>query len=474
MAATPHSTSFSEHETSHAAGVPAPPGVATPLTDPRTGLPRGERGCAREDDVERAVATARRAAATWSLTTPRERARRLLALADLVVDAVDDYAADECAGTGKLASHARDEVLEAVDLIRFYAGAARAELAPASGGWIASHESWVRWEPLGVVAAIVPWNYPLMMAVWRVAPALAAGNAVVLKPAETTPDSALRLARDARETLGGDVLVTLPGDRTTGRLLAASGVDAIAFTGSALAGADVGRTAGVRRLSLELGGNCPALVLPDAPEHSYDALVGAAIYNAGQSCAAPARVITLETSYERVVAGLEEAVAATRAGRDFGPLNNPDQLARHDRLVLSARAGRSACGADIEASDLVDGYWRPARVLADLPADDPVVLEEVFAPVLTVQAVGTLDDALKLANSVSQALAASIWSTALDPAIRAARALHAGEVWINCHLVQTAELPHGGRAASGTGTDLSVLALADYRRPKTITAYLGA
>jgi betaine-aldehyde dehydrogenase len=410
----------------------------------------------------------------WSSATARERARRLLALADRVADGVDDYAADECAGTGKLATHARDEVLEAVDLIRFYAGAARAALVPASGERIASHESWVRWEPLGVVAAIVPWNYPLMMAVWRVAPALAAGNAVVLKPAESTPDSAVRLAGDACEALGDSVLVTLPGDRRTGRLLAASNVDAIAFTGSARAGADVGRTAGVRRLSLELGGNCPALVLPDAPEHTYAALVRAAMYNAGQSCAAPARVITLQKSYEHVVARLEEAIAETRAGRDFGPLNNPDQLARHDRLVLAARAGRSECGDGVHASELMGGYWRPARVLADLPADDPVVLEEVFAPVLTVQAVGTLDDALKLANSVPQALAGSIWSTALEPAIGLARALNAGEAWINCHLVQTAELPHGGRGASGTGTDLSVLALADYQRPKTITVCLGA
>jgi betaine-aldehyde dehydrogenase len=424
--------------------------------------------------VRRTVAAARRSSAAWSRSTPRERAARLLALADLMSAEATQYASDECAGTGKLPAHAHAEVLDAIDLLRFYAGAARADLTPASGGRLAGHESWVRWEAMGVVAAIVPWNYPLMMAMWRVAPALAAGNGVVLKPAESTPDSALRLALHAREALGPGVLDTLTGDRTTGRLLAGSDVDVIALTGSSRAGEDVSRAAGTRRVSLELGGNCAALVLPDAPDFTYDALVRASAYNAGQSCAAPARVITLRECYDDVLEGLGRAVQATSAGRDLGPLNNPDQVARHDRLVGATQARWSARGACAPPVEHVGGYWRAPSVLADLPDDDPVVLEEMFAPVLTVQATDTVEQALRLANSVPQALAASVWSRALDASLTAARGLNAGEVWINCHLVQTAELPHGGRGASGTGTDLSVLALSEYQRPKTITAYLGA
>jgi betaine-aldehyde dehydrogenase len=424
--------------------------------------------------VSEAVGTARRSAGTWSVLTPRERAARLFALADLMDGAAGEYASDERAGTGKLPADAHNEVLEAIDLVRFYAGAARAELTPAAGGRLASHESWVRWEPMGVVAAIVPWNYPLMMAVWRVAPALAAGNTVVLKPAETTPDSALRLAQHADETLGPGVLVTATGDRITGKLLAASDVDIIAFTGSAPAGEDVSHSARTRRVSLELGGNCAAIVLPDAPDFTYDALVQASAYNAGQSCAAPARVITVRECYDEVLEGLGRAVTDMAAGRDFGPLNNPGQLARHDRLVGAAQAGWKRQGSCSVLRENAGGYWRPAAVLADLPENDPVVLEEVFAPVLTVQAVGSAGQALRLANSVPQALAASVWSRSLDASLTLARGLNAGEVWINCHLVQTAELPHGGRGESGTGTDLSVLALSEYQRPKTITAYLDA
>lgn len=456
-----------------AAGVDPPHRAATVLIDPCTGTERGEQPCARADDVSRAVAAARRGAATWAPLSPRERAARLLALADVMTASAAEYAADERAGTGKRAADAEAEVLEAIDLLRFYAGAARAELAPASGGRMPGHESWVRWEPMGVVAAIVPWNYPLMMAMWRAAPALAAGNAVVLKPAESTPDSALRLARDAHERLGPGVLGTVTGDRTTGALLAASDVDVIAFTGSARGGEDVARAAGTRRVSLELGGNCAAIVLPDAPAFTCAALVRASAYNAGQSCASPARVITLRECYEEVLHGLGAAVEATAAGRDLGPLNNPDQMARHDRLVVAARAGWARRGSCAMSADRAGGYWRPPSVLADLPDDDPVVLEEVFGPVLTVQATDTVEQALRLANAVPQALAGSVWARSLDSALMLARGLNAGEAWINCHLVQTAELPHGGRGASGTGTDLSVLALGEYQRPKTITAYLG-
>ncbi|MEV7026215.1 aldehyde dehydrogenase family protein [Kitasatospora sp. NPDC093558] len=439
------------------------------LIDPRTGAVRGTLDPARADRVTAAVATARAAAPAWRALTPRERERRLDALADLVEAYVAEYAALERAGTGKPESEADGEVRQSADLFRFAAGAARAATAPAAGRYLPGHESWVRWEPVGVAAAIVPWNYPLLMAAWRCAPALAAGNTVVLKPAETTPDSAVLLAEHAAQALGEGVLVVLPGDRETGRLLVADAVDLIAFTGSATAGSAVAARAGHRRVSLELGGNSPVLVLPDAPAHTWSALAEACTYNAGQSCAAPARVITLDENYEHAITELTAALAERRSGRDFGPLNNAGQAARYDRLLAASAAKRSPA-----APGRADGLWRPARLLADLPDDDPAVVEEVFGPLLTVQHAPTAEAALALANGVPQALAASVWTTDLATALDLTARLDAGEAWINCHLAQSAELPHGGRGTSGHGTDLSALALQEYQRPKTVTARLGA
>jgi betaine-aldehyde dehydrogenase len=442
------------------------------LTDPRTGGIRLVLEAGRADEVDAAVSAARAAAGLWSGRTPRERSLRLLRLIALIEQHRDEYAAAERAGTGKPLADACAEVEQAADVLRFYAGAARAELTPASGQRLPGRESWVRWEPLGVVAVIVPWNYPLLMAAWRLGPALAAGNSAVLKPAETTPDSVMLLGRHAAAELGPGVLTVLPGDRETGRLLVDSAVDAIAFTGSRAAGLDVARRAGLRRASLELGGNCAAIVLPDAADDAYASIVAACLYNAGQSCAAPARVITLRDNYDETVHRLAEAMATRPAGTDFGPLNNSDQAARFDALVESSGASvRRVAPVRVDPAE-ARGYWRAGHVLAGLAPDDPAVVEEVFGPALTVQSADSPDGVVALANGVPQALAASVWATAVGPALRLAGALNCGEVWVNCHLEQTAELPHGGRGASGHGTDLSVLALAEYQRPKTVTVRL--
>jgi acyl-CoA reductase-like NAD-dependent aldehyde dehydrogenase len=324
-----------------------------------------------------------------------------------------------------------------------------------------------------VVGVIVPWNYPLLMAAWRLAPALATGNTAVLKPAETTPDSAVLLADLAEQALGVGVLVTVTGDRATGRLLVKSDVDAVAFTGSMRAGMDVVAHAGLKRTSLELGGNCPVVVLPDAPEHTWRHIVSALVYNAGQSCAAPARVIVLRENYDAAVEGLGAAMAERTAGVHIGPLNNADQAARYDRILATTQAKKIVSGTIKVSHAEQDGFWRPTALLTDLPNDDPAVVEEVFAPVLTVQAVDDPDQAVTLANSLPQALAASVWSSDLVSALDITRRIDAGEVWVNCHLVQTAELPHGGRGASGHGTDLSVLAIREYTRPKTVTVAMG-
>ncbi|MFF9864722.1 aldehyde dehydrogenase family protein [Streptomyces sp. NPDC013953] len=444
----------------------------TELTDPRTGRARGTAPLSREPEVAAAVAAARAALPAWSAATPKDRARRLDRLAALIEENAARYAARERAGTGKPESETAGEIEQVADLFRFYATAARTRTAPAAGRLVEGHESWVRWEPVGVVGVIVPWNYPLLMAAWRCAPALAAGNTVVAKPAETTPDTLELLAEHAARALGEGVLRSLPGDRTTGRLLVESPVDMIAFTGSGAAGRDVVARVGTRRTSLELGGNAPALVLPDAPEDTYAALAEAATYNAGQSCAAPARVITLTGNYAETVRRLTAAMAARTAGRDFGPLNNADQAARYDRLVASSGARLDAAGPLDLAPGEEAGHWRPARLLADLPHDDPTITEEVFGPLLTVQHADTVDAAVALANSVPQALAASVWTTGLSTGLDLVSRLDAGETWVNCHLVQTAELPHGGRGSSGHGTDLSTLALHEYQRPRTVTVRL--
>ncbi|MFJ8793534.1 aldehyde dehydrogenase family protein [Streptomyces sp. NPDC102462] len=444
----------------------------TLLIDPRTGRDRGSAPVARESEVRSAVAAARAALPGWRGLTPKERSRRLERLAALVEQHADAYVAREAAGTGKPAGETTGEVAQVADLFRFYASAVRAQSAPAAGRLVDGHESWVRFEPLGVVGVVVPWNYPLMMAAWRCAPALAAGNTVVAKPAETTPDALRLLAEHAAEALGPDVLTALPGDRQTGRLLVEADVDMVAFTGSAAAGADVAARAAGRRVSLELGGNAPAVVLPDAPDDTWVQLVRACTYNAGQSCAAPARVITLRENYERTVEHLAAAARDHLAGRDFGPLNNPDQLARYDGIVEASAAGRNIAAGIAPGPGEENGFWRPARILADLPDDDPAVVEEVFGPLLTVQWAADPGAAVALANSVPQALAASVWTRDLSTGLDLAGRLNAGEAWLNCHLVQTAELPHGGRGASGHGTDLSTLALPEYQRPKTITARL--
>jgi acyl-CoA reductase-like NAD-dependent aldehyde dehydrogenase len=439
------------------------------LFDPTTG---GERGIVTDADasaIDDAVRKGRRAAAIWASFAPRERADRLLRLADRILDHRDEYVVLECAGTGKPTEQARGEIEQSADLFRFYAQAARSQTGPASGSFVDGYESWVRFEPVGIVGAILPWNYPMLMAAWRCAPALAAGNSVVVKPAESTPDSATLLAEHAAELLGPHVLDVVTGGRETGRLLCESSVDLLAFTGSARAGREVAKAAGTRHVSLELGGNGPVVVFPDAPRDTFERLADATIYNAGQNCAAPARVIAVRCG-DQVAQKLREALGRKVAGRDFGPLNNPDQLNRYDSLVTGGAGRRAWFGTVDDQAKAGGGYYRPVAVIEGVRQDDPVVTEEIFAPILTVQEASSTAEAIALANDVPQALAASVWTTSIDAALAVARQLIAGEVWVNCHLVQSAELPHGGRRASGSGVDLSVLALAEYQRPKTVTA----
>jgi acyl-CoA reductase-like NAD-dependent aldehyde dehydrogenase len=275
---------------------------------------------------------------------------------------------------------------------------------------------------------------------------------VVLKPAETTPDTALLLAAHAMETLGPGVVTTLTGGRETGRLLVESAVDAIAFTGSEAGGLDVVARVGLRRISLELGGNCAAIVLPDAPDFGGAAIVDACTNNSGQSCAAPVGSSPCARTTGRRSSAPAKEMPARQPGIAFGPLNNLEQLARHDAIVEASSAGVRRCGDIAVGEDEHGGYWRPGRVLAEVPDDDPAVVEEVFGPVLTVQAAAGPDDADRMANGVRQALAVSVWGSDTSTVLGIAAGLDSGEVWVNCHLEQTPNFPTVDAAGPAKGS----------------------
>lgn len=371
----------------------------------------------------------------------------------------------EALSTGKPAAQALAEVEAAIDVIAFYAGAARATVAPAAGTYMQGYFSSVLMEPLGVIGVILPWNYPMMMLAWRLGPILAAGNTAVVKPAVETPDSALAVGEIADRYLGPGIVEVTPGSDMVGRRLAVTrSLDGIAFTGSARAGYSVAAAVGVKPVSLELGGNGAAVVLPDAPADTARILMDASTYNAGQSCAAPARVIVVGKQPDFIERLAVEA--QSRNAADFGPLISTKALERVRLLISASDYKLGAMGPRPE-----EGYYFPATVLLD--AHGPVVTEEVFGPVLTVEHVDTVDEAVACANSVKQALGCSVHTTDHGTALSLAPRIAGGEVWVNCHLAQSPELPHSGRGGSGQGIDLSADALREYSRPKTITTRIG-
>jgi betaine-aldehyde dehydrogenase len=461
-----------------AGGVVAPLGDTwSSLLDPVTEQPMGRAALSGPDDVEAALTAASDAFAGWRASTPGERGRALLQLADAVEAEAGELAALESAGTGKPLGLTRTEEIDpVVDQLRFFAGAARHLEGRSAGEYLAGHTSMIRREPIGVCAQVTPWNYPLMSAVWKIAPAIAAGNTVVIKPAETTPRSTVRLAELAAPFLPPGVLNVICGDRDTGRaLIGHSRPDLVSFTGSSRAGAEVAATAagGLKRLHLELGGNAAVVVYDDADvEEAAEGIVAAAYFNAGQDCLAASRVLAGPAIHDDLVAALLKRAGAIRVGppsdpdADYGPLNNADQLARVSGLVDRRPAHAELVTGGHRVGER--GYFYAPTIITGLAQDDEIVQQEIFGPVITVQRFDTSEQALTWANDVEQGLACSLWTRDHATAMRAAGQLDFGCVWINTHLRFAAEMPHGGFKSSGYGKELSAYSLEDYTRIKHV------
>jgi betaine-aldehyde dehydrogenase len=461
-------------------------GATYDVIDPTTGAVYAQAPMSGAEDVDRAYAAAAAAFEGWGDSTPQDRATAMLKIADAIDARADEIAAVEVKDTGKpMQAMLDDEMPPSSDHFRFFAGAARVLEGRSAGEYLADHTSWIRREPIGVVGQVTPWNYPLMMMIWKIAPALAAGNTVVLKPSDTTPASSTLLAEICQEFLPPGVLNVVTGDRDTGRALVAHPTpQMVAITGSVRAGMEVAGSAAtdLKKVHLELGGKAPVIVFDDADvEKAAEGIAGAGYYNAGQDCTAATRVLAGPRVHDDFVAAITEQARNTKTGMPgdadilYGALNNADQLDRVAGMVdrLPDHASLRAGGSRPQISGGDAGYFYEPTVVSGLKQDDEQIQNEIFGPVITVQSFTDEAEALRWANGVQYGLSSSVWTSDHGRALRMSRKLDFGVVWINTHIPFVSEMPHGGFKHSGYGKDLSMYGLEDYTRIKHVMSYIG-
>lgn len=453
------------------------------LIDPATEGVYGSSPVSSPADVDSAYRAAAAAFESWGETTPAERQLALFRIADAMESRAEEFADLESKDTGKpRSSLVADEILLSVDQIRFFAGEARHLNGMASGEYLKNHTSQIRREPIGVIGQVTPWNYPLNMAVWKFAPAIAAGNTSVLKPSDTTPSSTLLLAEVAAEFLPAGVLNVITGDRTTGGAMIEHGIpQMVSITGSVRAGMEVARSAAsdLKRVHLELGGKAPVIVFDDADiALAVEGIALAGYFNAGQDCTAATRVLVQAGIHDEFVAALaayarDNAKTGSPQSADilFGPVNNERQLAQVEGFI-AALPDHASLELGGHRQGTV-GYFHEATIVSGLRQSDDAVQNEIFGPVITVQKFTDEAQALEWANGVQYGLSSSVWTQNHGRAMRFAKHLDFGCVWINTHIPIVAEMPHGGFKHSGYGKDLSSYGFEDYTRVKHVMSYIG-
>lgn len=453
------------------------------LVDPATEDVYANAPISGPADVDAAYQAAAHAFETWGETTPSERQLALFRIADEMEKRADEFADLESQDTGKpRASLVEDEILLSVDQIRFFAGAARHLEGKSAGEYLADHTSIIRREPIGVVGQVTPWNYPLNMAVWKFAPAVAAGNTTVLKPSDTTPQSTLLLAEICAMHLPPGVVNVITGDRSTGAAMIDHRIpQLVSITGSVRAGMAVAKAAStdLKRVHLELGGKAPVVVWEDADlVKAAEGIAQAGYFNAGQDCTAATRVIVHRNVHDEFVALLTAYVASnittgspTTDGVFYGPVNNLNQFERVMGVIADLPSHASIESGGLRQGD--KGFYIEPTIVTGLTQGDDAIQNETFGPVVTVQPVSDEKEAIQMANDVLYGLSSSIWTTNHGRAMRFAKHLDFGAVWINCHIPIVAEMPHGGFKHSGYGKDLSLYGFEDYTRIKHVMSYIG-